>query len=209
MGIVERREREKLERRNSILESAEELFFQNGYEKTRMLEIADRCELSKGALYLYFNNKEELAKAVVVRAHDILLELLQENASRAETGVEKIEAMLQALLTVYRDHYRYFYLAFVLESHLQDYLIGDRKWPERVDRIDRIHSLAAEVIRQGQRDGTIRAEVEPELAAMTAMTAAEGFMHRLFLFGSDVCNNRYATDALIESFIKILVSSVA
>ena len=52
MGIVERREREKLERRNSILESAEELFFQNGYEKTRMLEIADRCELSKGALYL-------------------------------------------------------------------------------------------------------------------------------------------------------------
>jgi TetR/AcrR family transcriptional regulator len=208
MGIVERRERERTERRNAILESAEELFLRQGYEKTRMLEIAEHCELSKGALYLYFNNKEDLAKAVVVRAYDILLGMLEERASRAETGQEKVAEMLQVLFSVYQEHYRHFYLSFVLESHLRDYLSDDRRWPERTERIDRIHRLAAEVLRQGQRDGTVRDDIDPELAAATAMTAGEGFVHRLFLYGDDMAQRRYNAEALVDSFISILVNAI-
>lgn len=208
MGIVERREREKTERRNAILTSAEELFFRNGYEKTRMLEIAHHCELSKGALYLYFHNKEDLAKAVVIRAYDLVLEMLESNASRAETGLDKVRAMLQLLLSVYQEHYRTFYLSFVLESHLQNYLGDDRKWPERAERLDRIHHMAAAVLHQGKRDGTVRDDVDPELAAITAMTAAEGFVHQVFLYGDHLAQNRYPTETLVREFITIMVNSV-
>lgn len=208
MGIVERREREKTERRNTILTSAEELFFRNGYEKTRMLEIAHHCELSKGALYLYFNNKEDLAKAVVIRAYDLLLDVLETNASLAETGLDKVRAMLQSLFSIYEEHYRTFYLSFVLESHLQGYLTDDRKWPERTERMDRIHHLAASALRQGTQDGTVREDVNPELAAITAMTAAEGFVHRIFLYGDHIAPHRYPTPTLVREFITIMVNSV-
>lgn len=208
MGIVERREREKTERRTAILTSAEELFFRNGYEKTRMLEIAHHCELSKGALYLYFTNKEDLAKAVVIRAYDLLLEMLQANAGQAETGLDKVQAMLASLFSIYQEHYRNFYLSFVLESHLQDYLTDDRSWPERTERLDRIHHLAVSALRQGANDGTVRQDVNPELAAITAMTAAEGFVHRVFLYGDHIAQNRYPADTLVREFITIMVNSI-
>ena len=209
VGIVERREREKTERRNAILTSAEELFFRTGYEKTRMLEIAHHCELSKGALYLYFNTKEDLAKAVVIRAYDLLLQMLEDNASQAETGLEQVRAMLQTLFSMYHEHYRTFYLSFVLESHLQAYLVDDRQWPERTARLDRIHQMAASVLHQGIRDGTVRQDVDPELAAVTAMTAAEGFVHQIFLYGDHIAKDRYPTETLVREFVTIMVNSVA
>ena len=60
MGIAERKEREKEHRRNTILDAAEEVFFSKGINLATMDEVAERAELSKGTLYLYFKNKEEL-----------------------------------------------------------------------------------------------------------------------------------------------------
>ena len=208
MGVVERREREKQERRNAILRSAEDLFFRQGYERTRMAEIAEHCELSKGALYLYFANKEDLAKAVVIRSYDILLEMLTANAAQARTGLAKVQAMLQALLTVYHDHYRNFYLTFVLEGHLEGHLFDAEAWQERFERINEIHQLAARVLRQGMNDGSIRPGIDPDLAAMTAMTAAVGFVQRIFRYGDQVAQKRYTVDNLVDEFIAILVNSV-
>jgi AcrR family transcriptional regulator len=57
---VQRRQREKTLRRESILRAAEKLFARNGYRKTRIEDIADIAEVSVGAVYGYFKNKEEL-----------------------------------------------------------------------------------------------------------------------------------------------------
>jgi AcrR family transcriptional regulator len=54
----------KLENRNRIVRAAIECFSIAGFDKTRMDDIAERAELSKGTLYLYFRNKEELFYAI-------------------------------------------------------------------------------------------------------------------------------------------------
>jgi AcrR family transcriptional regulator len=56
----QRRQREKTVRREAILRAAETLFAQKGYRKTRIEDIADIAEVSVGAVYGYFKNKEEL-----------------------------------------------------------------------------------------------------------------------------------------------------
>ena len=56
MGIAERKEREKLQRRNDIIDAAERLFFQHGFETPTMDDVAREAELSKGTLYLYFKS---------------------------------------------------------------------------------------------------------------------------------------------------------
>src|ERR1700721_3771942 len=53
------------EPRESILKVAREVFFENGYAATSMSSIAARLGGSKGTLYNYFKNKEELFEAQV------------------------------------------------------------------------------------------------------------------------------------------------
>ena len=62
MGTTERRERERTELRQAILDAARELFATRGYEAVTMREIAKRIEYSPTALYGYFADKETLVR---------------------------------------------------------------------------------------------------------------------------------------------------
>ena len=58
-------ERRKYARPQELLAAALDLFVERGYASTRLEDVAKRAGVSKGTLYLYFTNKEELFKAVV------------------------------------------------------------------------------------------------------------------------------------------------
>lgn len=55
-----RRIREKEQRCNTVLKAAETLFAEKGYHQTSIEEIADLSEVSTGAVYFYFKNKEDV-----------------------------------------------------------------------------------------------------------------------------------------------------
>jgi len=55
-----RRQREREYRYQTILTAAESLFAKKGYHKTSMEQIANASEISVGAVYFYFKNKEDL-----------------------------------------------------------------------------------------------------------------------------------------------------
>ncbi len=58
-------ERRKEARPAELVASALELFVEKGYAGTRLDDVAAHAGVSKGTLYLYFENKEDLFKAVV------------------------------------------------------------------------------------------------------------------------------------------------
>jgi len=60
MGVRERRERERLETREKILEAARELFIAEGYDGVSMRKIAEKIEYSPTAIYVHFADKDEL-----------------------------------------------------------------------------------------------------------------------------------------------------
>ncbi len=57
--------RRKIDRPSEIVEAALEVFAEKGFAGARLDEIAARAGVSKGALYLYFETKEDLFRAVV------------------------------------------------------------------------------------------------------------------------------------------------
>jgi AcrR family transcriptional regulator len=63
--IKPRWERRKDARPQELLAAALDLFVERGFASTRLEDVARRAGVSKGTLYLYFTNKEELFKAVV------------------------------------------------------------------------------------------------------------------------------------------------
>ncbi|MGH9576616.1 MAG: TetR/AcrR family transcriptional regulator, partial [Terriglobales bacterium] len=60
--------RRKEARPEEITAAALDLFVERGYANTRLEDVASRAGISKGTLYLYFANKEELFKAVLREA---------------------------------------------------------------------------------------------------------------------------------------------
>jgi AcrR family transcriptional regulator len=60
-----KRERRKEARPGELLDAALDLFVEKGFSAARVDEVAARAGVSKGTLFLYFESKEDLFKAVV------------------------------------------------------------------------------------------------------------------------------------------------
>ena len=65
---AQRWRRRKEARPSEILDAALDCFAEHGFAATRLDDVAHRAGITKGTLYLYFPNKEELFKAVVAQA---------------------------------------------------------------------------------------------------------------------------------------------
>ena len=104
MGIAERKEREKQQRREEIVQAAEEVFFSKGFELSTMDDIAARAELSKGTIYLYFKNKEDLHMAVARRSIQMLRKLTTKATEGEGNAIEKLGRMGRAAIEFSQTH---------------------------------------------------------------------------------------------------------
>src|SRR4030043_2225247 len=85
-----RREREKLRQRQEMLAAALDLFSEKGYHNVSMHQVAEQAEFAIGTLYKFFQNKEDLYKALVLgecdKFHDVLVQAMDE----ADDAGEKV-----------------------------------------------------------------------------------------------------------------------
>jgi len=116
MGIHERKQREKEQRRKQIMEAAKTVFSAKGFNRATMEEIAGEAELSPGTLYLYFKNKEELHTSLSIN-------ILQHLTEQITTYVHNkdLDAMekLMALKDVFIKVYEYDAMVLINLFHLQ------------------------------------------------------------------------------------------
>ena len=91
MGLKERREREKQQRREQILNAARALLFKEGLQHTSVNKISKKAELSIGSIYFYFKNKEEIFAALEMEG----LEILHELVINETKDIEDVETKLK------------------------------------------------------------------------------------------------------------------
>ncbi|HUV50086.1 MAG TPA: TetR/AcrR family transcriptional regulator [Anaerolineae bacterium] len=102
MGIQERKERERGRRRQQIMLAAKRVFYNKGFAKVTMEDIAREAELSPGTLYLYFKNKDELCASLSLRILQYLNIRLRHVSSEKELdGQQKLEALKKTIIDVY------------------------------------------------------------------------------------------------------------
>jgi AcrR family transcriptional regulator len=90
MGITERREREKTERRRAILNCARELILSQGVDQVSMEDIARKAELSKATLYLYFSGKEVIFNEICEDAARFFLNHFKPLLENGVSGMDGI-----------------------------------------------------------------------------------------------------------------------
>jgi len=82
------------QRRETILRAATEVFIEQGYSDTRLIDIAKRAGVVVSTLYLYFNSKEEMVRAIAQEIQRQLVEQLRpvlENLKGKEDIVQFVE----------------------------------------------------------------------------------------------------------------------
>jgi AcrR family transcriptional regulator len=85
-----RREREKLRQRQEMLAAALDLFSERGYHNVSMQQIAEKAEFAIGTLYKFFQNKEDLYKALVLEQCDQFEDAIKRSIEEPGDEVEKL-----------------------------------------------------------------------------------------------------------------------
>ncbi|KAA9353617.1 TetR/AcrR family transcriptional regulator [Larkinella humicola] len=130
MGIVERKEREKEEMRKLILEAAQKLFLETGFEKVSIRNIADAIEYSPATIYLYFKDKNELLYAI----HNIGFQKMVEEFQPALNLADPFDRLVEMGRRYFRfafENPELFDLMFIMTAPMDSLACrDDDKWDE-------------------------------------------------------------------------------
>lgn len=180
MGVVERKEREKKQRRKAILEAAKQVFFTKGVEDATMDDVAKAAELSKGTLYLYYKNKEDLLHGIVEKGLDILYKMFETAVKKADTGLDKILAIGEAYSEFCLKETNYYKIILHQDpvGLINDEFVEENPYVKKSkEKGDKIFKLMREVIEGGIKDGSIRPDLDPMKLTIVLWGHSTGIMH--------------------------------
>jgi AcrR family transcriptional regulator len=152
------------DRRIEILKSAAAAFRRRGYHGASVDEIASALEMTKGNLYYYFENKEEILYACHDYSLDVLLTLMTEVQSEPSSPDDKLRKLILAFIHTMLDELQGTALTLDLQA-LSPALL--KRIIAKRDRFDR---GLREIIQQGIDQGLFRAG-DPKMIGFAMMGA--------------------------------------
>jgi len=179
VGIPERKEREKERRKEEILDAAHRVFVEKGLTTATVDDIAAAAELSKGTLYLYFDSKEDIYIALMMRGLRLLYGKF-DNIIIGETSVVKILHRIEGEYIEFFNNDRHFFRMMdsahrpnvhkeISEEMRNLYKSESQKnWAQIIELFDR-----------GVREKKIRDDINPVDMAIIIWSNATSLMTRI------------------------------
>ena len=171
MGTKERRERERAEIREKILEAARELFVKEGYEAVTMRKIAQKIEYSATAIYFHFKDKESVMRELCATDFLTLAKQFTRIAKLADP-VERLRATGLAYADFafeYPNHYRLMFMT-PHPHHNEEELAIHRGNPE-----EDAYAFLKATLMEGIADGRFRPELDDaEMLTQTMWAGMHG-----------------------------------
>jgi len=157
------------DKRERILRAAIEVFAQNGFYATRVSEIAKKAGVADGTIYLYFENKDDVLVSIFEDRIGTLLQVLQKIADKDATTEEKLREIILLQLGALEEQRD---LAEVITVNLRQ---SSRLLKQYASPLfGRYLEIIAGVMKQGQKDGTIRSDISAGMAARALWGAMDG-----------------------------------
>lgn len=147
---------------DDILASAISVFRRHGYHGTSMDQIAEQLLMTKGSLYYYFRDKEEILFAAHDRALDRILDELAGVRRGPGCPCERVEALIAAHVRIMVEGFHGTALALEFGA------LSPRRLRVVIGKRDRFERGLRELLEQGVQEGCLRA-VDPKLAGMAIL----------------------------------------
>jgi len=158
-----RREREKAIHRQEIFNAAIKVFAKKGYHKATLEEIAQEADFSKGAIYIYFSNKEDLLFKIMEHMLEFSKKFLQETLSGQKTFKEELTDLLLGVANLAFNNSNLCEL--LANQHAERFKILSDEAKTKLNKIHGdYHKILIERIQKAIDTGEIK-EIEPEVIA--------------------------------------------
>jgi len=148
MGILERKERSKVDIKKKILEAAKELFIQRGFTETSVRNIAEKIEYSPTTIYLYYKDKNAIFHAI----HDEGFGLLKDSLKilyNVHNPIERLKAIIRVYVNFALENKELYELMFILEAPLNSIEPSEENWEEGQKSFDILKSTVDECLEAG------------------------------------------------------------
>ena len=154
-----KREQKHDDKRSRILAAAIQAFSRNGYQQTRISDIAKAANVADGTVYLYFDGKKEILSKIFEERMGRSLERGRDELARIDGAVAKLRRIIELhledlgenpeLATVFQIELRHSagFMELYSRGHLRDYF-----------------QLITEVLEEGQKEGSVRKDIDPWFA---------------------------------------------
>lgn len=173
-GIEDRRIEEKERRRLEIIDAAEQVFGEVGFDAATMLQIARKARLSRALVYIYFKDKADLQFAIAERAGQQLQQRFHEAVARNKKGLDQIEAIGRAYLAFSQEFPVYFNAIALFESLISNPAINSANLDACMAGQQEKLAIMVAAIERGIADESIRSDIGDPLITSIALW---GFMH--------------------------------
>ena len=153
-----RREREKAQRREDILQAAREVFFERGIHHATVDEVAEQAEVSKGTVYLYFDTKETILAHLLLEGLELLVADLEAAFAPAASlpALDRIQRLAAAYLTFFETYPSYFHLISAFDRGRFQAAISPELYNQVLTRSLRGLRWLVRAVEQGRAEGTLR-----------------------------------------------------
>ena len=180
------------QRKRQILDAAERVFSERGFDKARMDDIVQESGLSKGALYWYYKSKDAIIRALLERIFISEIQNADELVEMEGSASERLKLFVQFAIREYRRFesllplaYEFIALAYRSKAVRQT-LVG---------YYQHYTGLIARVISQGIDRGEFK-PCDPDVTALALMGMYEGIALLWFLDPGQVDLDRMAEQPL-------------
>jgi AcrR family transcriptional regulator len=160
-----------LRRRVEILQSAASAFRTRGYHATSVDDIAQTLRMTKGSLYYYFKNKEEILYVCHDHTLDLLLRVLKEIQASGQSPADKLRRVIVSFVELMTEELHGTAAVTLDLKELSPPL--RRKITAKRDRFDR---AVRRIIREGIDEGVFR-RIDPKFATFAIMGGINWIPH--------------------------------
>ena len=156
-------ERRPEERPQELLEAALAVFSQRGFRNTRLDDVAEAAGVTKGAIYHYFDTKEELLLSVIEHYQSLAFGRAEEVlANRALSASQRIEEVIKKIFQPTEPRKKQL-LALLIRGIAHEVPRVHERWLREGPA--RLWALVAGLVEEGKRAGEFRADADSDVAA--------------------------------------------
>jgi len=147
MGVKERKERERVDMKELILNSAHQLFVDKGFDEVSIRNIAEAIEYSPATIYLYFKDKNEIFYALHGEAFKIFNQYMAD-VFTIKDPFKRLIAMGEKYIEFTFKYPKYYTIMFIAEAPMQCDQSSEG-WIEGGRALESLENIVAECIKVG------------------------------------------------------------
>jgi AcrR family transcriptional regulator len=181
-----------------VIDISAQVFYRLGYSEASVGDVAAALGITKGSLYHYVQNKEDLLYAIIREAHDLTLDNLRHAQAAEGPALERLRQYFTGHVRINTDHLEKSTLIYRDLRHL-----SATRRRQIVEVRDQIEAFVRQLLADGIREHAVCPLVAPRLASIEMFSTANA-VYQWYQPGGP-----HTAEEVADSVANFVVSAVA